>query len=95
MAAAGGAAHCVVLNADRYGRNVALCDAGGDDIATWLVSRGWALAYRQYGGAAFAGEEAKAKDARVGVWAAESFTPPWQWRAEQRAAQAQQKTTAG
>lgn len=87
VAAAGGAVHCVVLNQDRYGRDVALCDVGGDDLATWMVSRGWALAYRQYGGAAFAGDEAAAKAARAGVWASE-FTPPWEWRAAQRAARA-------
>jgi endonuclease YncB( thermonuclease family) len=88
VAAAGGAAHCVVLNSDQYGRDVCLCDVGGDDVATWMVSHGWALAYKQYGGAAFAGAEAKARASKLGVWSAESFTVPWQWRAEQRAASA-------
>jgi endonuclease YncB( thermonuclease family) len=88
VAAAGGTAHCVVLNADRYGRDVALCDVGGEDVATWLVRSGWALAYKQYGGSAFAGDEAVARDARSGVWASADFTPPWEWRAQQRAAAA-------
>jgi endonuclease YncB( thermonuclease family) len=85
VARAGGNVHCVVLNQDRYGRDVALCDAGGDDLATFLVERGWALAYRAYGGSAFAKPEAAARDAKAGVWAS-AFTPPWEWRAQQRAA---------
>lgn len=84
VAQAGGNVHCVVLNKDRYGRDVALCDAGGDDIATWMVERGWALAYKAYGGSAFAKPEAVARNAKAGVWASE-LTPPWEWRAQQRA----------
>jgi endonuclease YncB( thermonuclease family) len=88
VAAAGGTAHCVVLNVDRYGRDVALCDVGGEDVASWLARSGWALAYKQYGGGAFAGDEAVARGAHAGVWASSDFTPPWEWRAQQRAAAA-------
>ena len=84
VAEAGGDVHCVVLNQDRYGRDVALCDAGGNDLGSWMVERGWALAYKAYGGTAFAKPEAVARDNKAGVWAS-SFTPPWEWRAQQRA----------
>jgi len=80
---AGGSVHCVTLNQDRYGRDVSLCDAGGDDLGRWLVERGWARAYRAYGGSAYAKPEAKARDAKLGMWSG-AFTDPWQWRAEQR-----------
>jgi endonuclease YncB( thermonuclease family) len=33
---------------DRYGRIVAICRAGDEDLNAWLVAQGWALAYRQY-----------------------------------------------
>lgn len=84
VAEAGGDVHCVVLNQDRYGRDVALCDAGGYDLGSWMVERGWALAYKAYGGTAFAKPEAVARDKKAGVWAS-TFTPPWEWRAQQRA----------
>ena len=84
VADAGGEVHCVVLNQDRYGRDVALCDAGGNDLGSWMVERGWALAYKAYGGTAFAKPEALARDNKAGVWVS-NFTPPWEWRAQQRA----------
>ena len=84
VADAGGDVHCVVLNQDRYGRDVAICDAGGYDLGSWMVERGWALAYKAYGGSAFAKQEAVARDKQAGVWAS-TFTNPWEWRAQQRA----------
>lgn len=77
--------HCVPHNTDRYGRTVALCDVGGEDLGAWMVRNGWALAYRAYGGKAYdsAGAssaplcfelaslltEAEAQAASRGVWA--------------------------
>ncbi len=84
VAAAGGRVHCVTVNTDRYGRDVAVCDAGtSGDVNTWLVSEGWALAYRQYGGKQYDAAEAHARAAGAGVWAG-TLTPPWEWRAQQR-----------
>ena len=80
---AGGRVHCVSVNTDRYGRDVALCDVGKADLASWMVRNGWALAYRAYGGKQFDAAEASAKKARVGVWQGE-VTNPWEWRARQR-----------
>jgi len=41
---------CEPRDTDRYGRVVAVCRAGGEDLGAWLVSEGWALAYRHYSG---------------------------------------------
>ncbi|MEL7100237.1 MAG: thermonuclease family protein [Pseudomonadota bacterium] len=41
-------ARCTVVDTDRYGRQVATCDAGGADMGRTLVQQGWAFAYRKY-----------------------------------------------
>lgn len=73
---------CEERDRDRYGRIVALCRADGHDLGAWLVSRGWALAYRRYSTDYVAVEEA-AKAARRGLWRGE-FVPPWDWRSGAR-----------
>lgn len=78
---------------DRYRRLLAICQAGGDDLGAWLVTEGWALAYRQYS-MAYVAQETAARTARRGVWAG-PFMPPWEWRAQDRGhqeAQAQSQT---
>ena len=57
---------------------MAICNAGGLDLNAWMVSSGWALAYRQYS-TTYVGAEAQAEAAKVGIWGGE-FTPPWEWR---------------
>lgn len=37
---------CDVRSRDQYGRSVAACRAGGQDINSWLVDSGFAVAYR-------------------------------------------------
>ena len=40
---------CERLDTDRYGRMVAKCFMpDGTDLGEWMVSSGWALAYRRY-----------------------------------------------
>jgi endonuclease YncB( thermonuclease family) len=51
---------------DRYGRIVAVCRAGAEDLNAWLVSQGLALAYRQYS-TVYVDEEAAAGAARLGI----------------------------
>ena len=62
---------------DRYGRTLAICTVGGLDVNAWLVSEGWALAYRRYSLAYVALEEA-AQAAQRGMWRGR-FVPPWEW----------------
>ena len=76
--------HCVTVDTDRYGRDVGVCDAGRDKpLNSWLVSNGWALAYRQYGGKQFDADEAQAKKQHAGVWRGK-IQAPWEWRQAQR-----------
>lgn len=69
---------CDPRDRDRYGRIVAVCRAGGEDLNAWLVAEGWALAYRAYS-QDYAPQEASAQSARRGVWAGE-FVKPWEYR---------------
>lgn len=73
---------CVERDRDRYGRIVAVCRAGDQDLNAWLVAEGWALAYRQYS-TDYVGEEEAARAAGKGVWRG-TFVPPWDWRRGQR-----------
>jgi endonuclease YncB( thermonuclease family) len=69
---------CEPRDTDRYGRIVAICRAGAEDLNGWMVAQGWALAYRQYS-AAYVGRENAAHAAGLGIWRG-AFTAPWDWR---------------
>jgi endonuclease YncB( thermonuclease family) len=69
---------CDVLGQDQYGRSLATCNLGTLDLNGWMVSSGWALAYRHYS-TAYVGAEEQAQATRVGIWEG-AFTPPWEWR---------------
>jgi endonuclease YncB( thermonuclease family) len=73
---------CKGTDIDRYGRIIAVCRQGAEDINAWMVSQGWAMAYRTYS-LDYVSEEGQARAARRGVWRGE-FTPPWDWRTSQR-----------
>jgi endonuclease YncB( thermonuclease family) len=74
---------CEPLDTDRYGRTVARCRTGGEDLGAFLVDRGLAVAYRRYSDDYVAAEDT-ARASRIGVWRAPSFTGPAEWRAERR-----------
>ena len=74
---------CEKHDVDRYGRVVAVCRAGGKDLNAWMVSQGWALAYRHYS-MAYVTDENEAHAAHLGVWRG-PFTAPWDWRRGMRA----------
>lgn len=69
---------CHVSGIDRYQRKLARCFAGNDDVQGWLVSNGWALAYRKYS-TDYVGDEEHAAAAKAGIWRGE-FIAPWDWR---------------
>ncbi len=73
---------CEDLGRDRYKRIIGRCTAAGEDLGAWMVSQGWALAYRRYS-LDYVDEEADAQAARRGIWAGE-FVPPWEWRRGKR-----------
>jgi endonuclease YncB( thermonuclease family) len=76
---------CETLDTDRYGRTVARCHAGDQDIARVLVLAGLALAYRDYSWDYDLDEKA-AQVTGAGLWSG-SFQTPADWRAAQRAPQ--------
>lgn len=73
---------CRMSDTDRYGRLVATCMAGGLDINTEMVRRGWAIAYRQHG-LDYVRVEEEARRNRRGIWQGK-FENPQDWRAAHR-----------
>ncbi|GEP60242.1 hypothetical protein RSO01_74080 [Reyranella soli] len=63
---------------NRYGRVVAICRVGGEDLGAILVREGLAWAFVRYS-SDYVGQEAAAKAARRGVHA-HGCQPPWGWR---------------
>ncbi len=76
---------CEELDRDRYRRVVAKCVVDGVDIGEWMVSRGWAVAYRGYS-LDYVEQETGAQLARRGVWGTR-FVLPWEWRLGRRLSQ--------
>jgi endonuclease YncB( thermonuclease family) len=68
---------CSRKDVDQYGRIVAVCRLGRQDVNGWLVERGYALAYPS--NQTYLGREAVAKAGRVGIHAG-TFVTPWEWR---------------
>ncbi len=73
---------CEDLGRDRYKRIIGRCAVAGEDIESWMVVNGWALAYRRFS-LDYVDEEADAQTARRGIWAGE-FVKPWEWRRGKR-----------
>lgn len=74
---------CQPKGNDRYGRTIAVCYRGSQDLNAWMVAEGWAVAYRQYSSDYTASENA-AKAAQKNIWASQ-FDMPWDWRRGHRA----------
>ena len=76
---------CKERDQDRYGRKVAVCRVGDEDVNAWMVAEGWAFAYRKYS-MRYVAEEMAAKAAKRGVWRGE-VVAPWDWRRGKRLAE--------
>lgn len=63
---------------DRYGRTLAVCYLGSEDLNGWLVSEGWAIAYTRYS-LTYVPQETMARLAGRGIWAG-NFEMPEDWR---------------
>jgi endonuclease YncB( thermonuclease family) len=70
---------CEVHAVDDYERRIATCTHAGEDLSTWLVSEGLALAFRRFSERLVPVEEA-AKAAGRGLWQT-TFEAPWDFRA--------------
>lgn len=69
---------CRTIGSTQFGRAVARCTAGGEDVEQWMVKNGWALASaREAKG--YGKDEAEARTTKVGLWAG-AFVSPRDWR---------------
>jgi endonuclease YncB( thermonuclease family) len=82
---------CTKRDVDNYGRIVAVCRSGAADLGAEMVRSGFATAYRRYSND-YVDEENDARAARRGIWAGE-FTPPEDYRRNDREAVPAQRTT--
>ena len=65
-----------------YGRIISVCLKGTEDLNRWMVSSGWAVAYRKYS-LDYATDEEHAHLAKVGIWSG-TFDMPWAWRSQKQ-----------
>ena len=72
---------CEPTGTDRYGRTLAICSEGGEDLNGMMVRDGMAVAYRAFS-SRYVDEEDGARDLRRGIWATD-FEAPWDWRRKQ------------
>jgi endonuclease YncB( thermonuclease family) len=70
---------CEAMERDRYGRWLAHCAAGGEDVARWLAGNGWAVPYRDCFCIVVRAVSAYAWVRNIGIWSG-SFQMPWEWR---------------
>ena len=70
-----------------FGRIVATCTVGGDDIGEYMLREGMAVAYKQFLNKIpakkplYLAAEQEAKDTEKGIWGGE-FILPRKWRAD-------------
>ena len=70
---------CLVQNnKDRYRRNIGICYLKKQDINSWLVKNGYAIAYRRFS-KKYINDEQYAEDNKLGIWQG-TFMKPEKWR---------------
>lgn len=74
-----GAVTCMLVDHDRYDRDVALCTAGGRDLSEAMVRTGQAIELAHYSRGRYLAAEREARAAKRGLWAG-SFELPAEWR---------------
>jgi endonuclease YncB( thermonuclease family) len=84
LVTAGRTVTCKGDKRDRYGRLIAVCYVGGEDVNARMVRDGWALAYRRYA-KDYVPEESDARATGSGIWQGQ-FVEPWEWRRQGREA---------
>lgn len=70
---------CRTISTDRYGRNIAVCEAGGRDLAEEMVRAGFATVNDRRGSSPYTGAQAEARAGKRGIWAG-TFETPREWR---------------
>ena len=73
---------CQPRDLDRYGRVVAVCFKGNEDLSRWMVITGRAVAFRRYS-VDYVADEDTARQSRINIWSGD-FDLPWVWRTQRR-----------
>ena len=69
---------CKIKNVDRYNRLIGECYKKNKNLNAWLVSNGYAVAYRKYS-KKYISDEMNAKNNKLGIWQGK-FEMPWDFR---------------
>ena len=69
---------CKILDIDRYKRLIGECYKRNLNLNSWLVSNGYAVAYRKYS-KKYISDEINAKNKKIGIWQGK-FEMPWDYR---------------
>ncbi|MDC3099084.1 thermonuclease family protein [Candidatus Pelagibacter sp.] len=69
---------CKIKDVDRYNRLIGECYKTNENLNSWLVSNGYAVAYRKYS-KKYISDEMNAKNNKLGIWQGK-FEMPWDFR---------------
>jgi len=69
---------CKIKGVDKYNRLIGECYKRNENLNSWLVSNGYAVAYRKYS-KKYISEEINAKNNKLGIWQGK-FEMPWNFR---------------
>ncbi|WP_440654104.1 thermonuclease family protein [Candidatus Pelagibacter sp. HIMB1506] len=70
--------NCNIIDVDRYKRLIGECFKRNINLNSWMVSNGYALAYRKYS-KKYVSDEINAKNNKLGIWQGK-FEMPWDYR---------------
>ncbi len=70
--------NCNILDVDRYKRLIGECFKRNINLNSWMVSNGYAVAYRKYS-KKYISDEINAKNNKLGIWQGK-FEMPWDFR---------------
>ena len=70
--------NCDILDVDRYKRLIGECFKRNINLNSWMVSNGYAVAYRKYS-KKYISDEINAKNNKLGIWQGK-FEMPWDYR---------------
>ena len=70
--------NCNILDVDRYKRLIGECFKRNINLNSWMVSNGYAVAYRKYS-KKYISDEMNAKNNKLGIWQGK-FEMPWDFR---------------
>ncbi len=70
--------NCNILDVDRYKRLIGECFKRNINLNSWMVSKGYAVAYRKYS-KKYVSDEINAKNNKLGIWQGK-FEMPWDYR---------------